>query len=108
VSGSVFHLIPNAMRPDNAIASLRAGRDGDVPVRVAYGLAEAQGTSNLAFTVDASSLGKSKILVLQSDQPLFAAMREISEPASAYAEALAGMTGNVRSLDSRILTTAQP
>ena len=60
------------------------------------------------ITGNLSSLGKSKILVLHSEQPLFATMREISEPASAYAEALAQMTGNVRSLDSKILTTAEP
>lgn len=108
VSGNVFHLLPNDSRSDNAVSSLRAGQSGDVPVRVAYGLAEAQGTAKLAFTVDATSLGKSKILVLHADQPLFPTMRTISEPAQSYADALAGLTGKVNSLDSRILTTAEP
>lgn len=108
VSGNVFHLLPNDSRADNAVSSLRAGQSGDVPVRVAYGLTEAQGTAKLAFTVDATSLGKSKILVLHADQPLFPTMRTISEPAKSYADALAGLTGKVNSLDSRILTTAEP
>ncbi|MCB2140321.1 MAG: protein kinase [Rhodobacteraceae bacterium] len=112
VSGHVFHLLPNQSRPDNSVASLRGGQAGIVPVRVAYGLAEAQGTSNLAFTVDASSLGKSKVIVLYSKAPLFATLREISEPAADYAQALADLvtsgTAAVATLDSRILTTAQP
>ena len=112
VSGHVFHLLPNQSRPDNSVGSLRGGQAGIVPVRVAYGLAEAQGTSNLAFTVDASSLGKSKVIVLYSKAPLFATLREISEPAADYAQALADLvtsgTAAVATLDSRILTTAQP
>lgn len=112
VSGNVFHLLPNQTRTDNAVAALRAGQSGEVPVRVAYGLTEAQGTAKLAFTVDASSLGKSKVMVLYAKAPLFKTMRDISEPAANYAQALAdlqsGGTASVASIDSRILTTAQP
>lgn len=112
VSGNVFHLLPNQTRPDNSVAALRGGQPGAVPVRVAYGLTEAQGTSKLAFTVDASSLGKSKVIALYAKAPLFATMREISEPAADYAQALADLvasgTTTVTSIDSRILTTAQP
>ncbi|MCV2864484.1 serine/threonine protein kinase [Defluviimonas sp. WL0075] len=112
VSGNVFHLLPNQTRTGNAVAALRAGQSGEVPVRVAYGLTEAQGTAKLAFTVDASSLGKSKVMVLYAKAPLFKTMRDISEPAANYAQALAdlqsGGTASVASIDSRILTTAQP
>ncbi|MCV2869184.1 serine/threonine-protein kinase [Defluviimonas sp. WL0002] len=112
VSGNVFHLLPNQTRTDNSVSALRGGQSGDFPVRVAYGLAEAQGTSKLAFTVDASSLGKSKVLVLYSKTPLFEKMRDISEPAATYAQALADLQAggdtSVASIDSRILTTAQP
>jgi hypothetical protein len=50
VSGNVYHLLPNINRPDNSIRSLRAGREGPVPVRVAFGLEESGGdASELAF-----------------------------------------------------------
>ncbi|AVO37674.1 serine/threonine protein kinase [Pukyongiella litopenaei] len=111
VSGNVFHLLPNINRQDNAVAGLRGGRDGDVTVRVAYPVADA-GPGQIAFTVDDSTLGKSKILVLHSTAPLFDGMRPTSESAKGYAEALqahAGVNGTrILSLDSRILETAKP
>lgn len=112
VSGNVFHLLPNINRKDNDVASLRDGQTGDATVRVAYSLKEAAENGRVAFRVDDSTLGKSKVIVLHSEQPLFAGLRPTSESATGYAEALkesfATDRSSIKSLDSRILTTARP
>jgi len=110
VSGNVFHMLPNMNRPDNAMQTLRAGASGPVTVRVAYTLAEsrASGGAKLAFQVDDTSLGKTKIMVIHSDEPIMEGLRPTTESAEGFAAALAERSGPVRSLDSRILTTAQP
>lgn len=110
VTGSVFHLLPNVNRPDNDIASLREGREGKVVIRVAYGVEEALGTTRMAFLVDDSVLGKSKVMILHSEEPVFGKMRPISESTESFAAALASEESDdalakVFSLDSRILTT---
>ncbi|MEW2915414.1 serine/threonine protein kinase, partial [Leisingera sp. JC11] len=112
VSGNVFHLLPNISRADNAVASLRDGETGEVPVRVAYSLEESASNGGIAFKVDDSTLGKSKVLVLHSAEPLFDGMRPTSESAVGFAEALKASyeadSSRIRSLDSRILVTAKP
>ncbi|MCD9149641.1 serine/threonine protein kinase [Pseudophaeobacter flagellatus] len=112
VSGNVFHLLPNISRQDNAIANLRAGAAGPVPVRVAYSLADSAENGGLAFRVDDSTLGKSRILMLHSTEPLFAGLRPTSESAVGFAESLKENSikdeGLILSLDSRILETALP
>jgi len=112
VSGNVFHLLPNISRPDNSVETLRKGRNGEVKVRVAFGLDAASTGGGIAFRVDDSSLGKSKILVLHSSAPLFDGMRPTSESAVGFAEALQvsfeADSGRILSLDSRILITARP
>jgi len=112
VSGNVFHLLPNINRQDNDIAILRDGKTGPVSVRVAYSLAESAQNGLLAFRVDDSSLGKSKVIVLHSSQPLFDGLRPTSESAAGYARALQESfeadTDSILSLDSRILVTAKP
>lgn len=110
VSGNVFHLLPNVGRPENAITALREGRDGVLPIRVAYSLTGSRPSGAIAFTVDGTSLGKSKILVVHSAQPLFPAMRPTTESALGYADALSQRAASgdqvITSLDSQILTTA--
>ena len=112
VSGNVFHLLPNLSRPDNSVETLREGRDGEVKVRVAFGLDASSTSGGIAFRVDDSSLGKSKILVLHSSAPLFDGMRPTSESAVGFAEALQSSfeadAGRILSLDSQILVTARP
>jgi len=112
VSGNVFHLLPNINRQDNGIAMLRDGQSGPFSVRVAYSLAESAQNGLLAFRVDDSSLGKSKVIVLHSAKPLFDGMRPTSESASGYARALQDHfeadAESILSLDSRILITAKP
>ena len=112
VSGSVFHLLPNLNREDNSVAALRDGRTGDVKVRVAYDIEEAAENGGLAFRVDDSTLGKSKVIVLHSSKPLFDGLRPTAESASGYAQALQDFAesneASILSLDSKILVTATP
>ncbi len=112
VSGNVFHLLPNIGRSDNSVETLRASQDGAVPLRVAYRLDEERPSGGIAFAVDGTSLGKSKILVIHSDAPLFREMRPTTESALGYAEALSKQVEAtdrlIRSLDSRILTSQNP
>jgi serine/threonine-protein kinase len=112
VSGNVFHLLPNLSRQENAIADLRDGASGPLNVRVAYTLAESALNGGLAFRVDDSTLGKSRVLVLHSSAPLFAGLRPTSESAVGFAEALKENSGRdanlILSMDSKILETALP
>lgn len=111
VSGNVYHLLPHLSRPDNSILNLRDGQDGTVPVRVAYPADNSGPAGSIAFTVDDTSLGKSKVLVIHSDAPLFRQMRPGTESAVGYAEALRDRAENsdgiIRSMDSRLLETAE-
>jgi serine/threonine-protein kinase len=109
VSGNVFHLLPNINRSDNSVQFLREGQTGPASIRVAYSIQESQQNGGLAFRVDDSTLGKSKVLVIHSSAPLFNEMRPTSESAVSYSEALLGddrnMSARIFSLDSRILET---
>ena len=113
VTGSVFHLLPNLNRPENDVETLREGKTGEVTVRVAYSLAEATGTPKMAFLVDDSIMGKSKIVVLYAPQPVFDTLRPMSESVESFAAALAGQEAQdapapLFSIDARILTTEKP
>lgn len=111
ISGNVFHLMPNLNRQDNSIKTLRAGQSGQVLVRVAFGLAQAADSGRIAFLVDDSTLGKSRILVLHSESDPFNGVRPTTESAASYANALKDARDigdlRIRSLDSGILTTAK-
>ena len=112
VSGSVFHLLPNLNRQGNDVATLRNGQSGAVTVRVTDSQSRPQQNGALVFRVDESTLGKSKIIVIHSSQPLFGGLRPSEESASGYARALQedakSGTGGIKSLDSRILVTTTP
>ncbi|MFV0512372.1 MAG: protein kinase domain-containing protein [Jhaorihella sp.] len=111
VSGNVFHLLPNLERPDNRVATLRGEVAGPVAVRVAYDVDQAP-NGRIAFRVDDTTLGKSKVIVLHSSRPLFDGLRPTTESAQSYANALQhnaeADAGSILSLDSRILETAKP
>ena len=110
VSGNVFHLLPNISREDNAVADLRKGDDGLQTIRVAYAVNSPRDNGEIAFRVDDSTVGKSKIIVIHSSAPLFDEMRPTSESALSYSEALLAQEGvsqtEIYSLDSKILTTS--
>jgi serine/threonine protein kinase len=110
VTGSVFHLLPNVNRPKNDVETLREGRTGEVLVRVTFGIEEAKGTTKMAFMVDDSVLGKSKVVVLHAADPVFESLRPIAESTDSFAAALGSQEDDsdiaeVFSVDSRILTT---
>ena len=112
VSGKVYHLLPNINRQGNDIATLRGGQPGPVKVRVADSQSNPQQNGALVFRVDESTLGKSKIIIVHSSQPLFGGLRPREESADGYARALQenaeSDTGSILSLDSRILVTTTP
>ncbi len=109
VTGNVFHLLPNTNIENNAIADLRAGQDGPVTVRLAHSLAAAVADpGKLAFEVDETSLGKTKFIVLHSEDQIFQGIRPTVESAAGFVEALRTYVGAVQTLDSRILVTAAP
>ena len=107
VSGNVFHLLPNLLVKDNNVATLRDGRNGPLSIRVAHSLADAADGSKLAFVVDDTALGKTKVIALHSDEQIFDGLRPTTESASGYATALGEHVSSVKSLDSRILTTGK-
>ena len=110
VSGNVYHVLPNMNRPEDNIATLRAGATGEFKLRVAYPLAE-NTAKTIAFTVDPTTLGKSKVIVVSSDKPLFAELRPTTESVGGYAAALkkAAEAGDlqIHAIDSRILTSVE-
>lgn len=110
VSGNVFHLLPNLSRPDNSIATLRNGQTGPVTLRVAWPLADSVASEGekIAFQVDDSALGKSRIMVIRMADDIFNGLRPTTESAESFAHALGERSGPVLSLDSRILVTAAP
>jgi eukaryotic-like serine/threonine-protein kinase len=112
VSGNVFHLLPNINREDNRVATLRNGQTGPAKVRVAFSLQESAKNGLLAFRVDDSTLGKSKVIVLHSAEPLFDGLRPTSESAEGYTRALQEYAesdaSSILSLDSRILISTRP
>lgn len=111
VSGNVYNLLPNLGRPDASVAGLRNGMPGDVAIRVAYSIAQSKENGGLAFSVDDTTLGKSKILVLYSDKPVFDDPRPTTESVEGFAAALAERAEQGKldglSLSSRILVTQQ-
>ena len=109
VSGNVYHLLPNMNRAAHDVAKLRAGAKGDFKLRIAYPVAQNADPSRIAFLIDPTTLGKSKVVVIHSDQPLFTELRPTTESVGGYAAALkkeaeAG-TLQIRSISSAILTS---
>ena len=109
MSGNVYHLLPNLNRKDNAVKDLRGGKAGDVNVRIAYPLSDNKDPSHVAFTVDATTLGKSKVVVILSEKPLFPELRPTTESVGGFAEALKKKVDDgslqILSINSRILTS---
>ena len=109
VSGNVYHLLPNLNRKDSSVTALRHGAAGDAKVRVAYPLSDNKDPSHIAFSVDATTLGKTKILVIHSEKPLFPELRPTTESVGGFAEALKKAVDDgslqILSINSRILTS---
>ena len=106
VSGKVYHLLPFVSRPDNSVDTLRGNEFDKVEVRVTF---DEDSSEPMKFEVTDELVGKSKLLVIHSEAPLFRELRPGTESAVGYAEALSErateVEGLIRSLDSRIITT---
>lgn len=112
ISGKVYNLLPNQARPEQALARLGA-LDGAVRrIRVLYPPRETSATdySRPGVSVDAT-FGKTLVLVLQTDKPLFATLRPIEELVELFAkglrEALDSGGTRVVSVTSRLIDTKQ-
>jgi eukaryotic-like serine/threonine-protein kinase len=117
VSGNIFHLLPRNDRKNNSVSWLRDGQDGPLTVRMTYPL-DAEGESvSLAepgFKVDETQLGKSRIIVIHSENQIFPkdddgedALRP-SESVGSFTDALlneAVDSANILSVDGHILIT---
>ena len=111
VSDTVINLLPRRTNPDSSVAALRAGQGGDVTLRLTYPYQEALDDplkTKIGFQVGDDALGKSKIVVIHSDRPLFDVMEPRSTETQALVKALKELQTNpgIRSVDSFILTTA--
>lgn len=109
VSGNAFNLLPNAYNEENAIAALRNGRTGPVTIRLSHPLADAEAAAGdlLAFNVDESTLGESRVLVLYAMEPIFDGARPTTLSVEALAEEVRRLEAPVNTLDSRALITAE-
>ena len=89
VSGNLFNILPNINRQEHALAEIGAVAEGMRDVRVAHSLAEqAQDGRRLAFLVD-DTFGKTLVMALHTDRPLFGELRPTNESVRAFAEDLA-------------------
>ncbi len=88
VTGNLFNVLPNIKRQDNALSSLGTISDGMRTIRVAYSTADgAADPAKLSFAVD-NTFGRSLIIALQTDRPLFSQLRPTTESTKSFAEDL--------------------
>ena len=111
VTGNLFNILPNIGRPDNALAAIGTLDGGVRDIRVAYSSAEAAADpGKLAFTVD-DTFGKSLVIAMHTDAPLFAVMRPTTESVESFAQGLREVIakGDVKvlSVTSRLIDTRQ-
>ncbi|AJC83151.1 protein kinase-like domain-containing protein (plasmid) [Rhizobium etli bv. phaseoli str. IE4803] len=102
VTGNLFNVLPNIKRPDNALAGLGTVSDGMRTIRVAYSTADgATDPAKLSFAVD-NTFGRSLIIAMQTDRPLFAQLRPTTESTKSFAEDLHAViaSGNVSILST--------
>ncbi len=109
VTGNLFNVLPNIKRPDHALARIGSVSGGMRTIRVAYPAAEgAADPSKLSFSVDAT-FGRSLIIVMQTDQPLFPQLRPTTESTKSFAEDLRAAIANghlsILSMSTRLIDT---
>ena len=107
VTGNLYNLLPNIGRPQSAVAELGEVAAGIRRVRVAHSLAEARDDpSKPAFTVD-ENFGRSLLIVIHSDRPLFDTLRPTTETIASFSEDLGRVlqAGQVRivSIATRVI-----
>ncbi|MCA1490716.1 serine/threonine protein kinase [Ensifer sp. NBAIM29] len=109
VTGNLFNVLPNIKRPDHALASLGTVSEGMRTIRVAYPTAEgAVDPAKLSFAVD-STFGRSLVIVMQTNQPLFPDLRPTTESTKSFAEDLRAVIAaghvSVLSMTTRLIDT---
>jgi eukaryotic-like serine/threonine-protein kinase len=88
VTGNVYNLLPNINRRDNTLRNIGEVEEGLRRIRVAYSEAErAEDTRRLAFEIE-ETFGKSQVIVVHSNEPLFTQLRPTTESVDSFAEAL--------------------
>ncbi len=109
VTGNLFNVLPNIKRPDHALADLGTVSEGMRTIRVAYSTAE--GTidpAKLSFAVD-NTFGRSLVIVLQTNLPLFQQLRPTTESTKSFAEDLREVIASGRvsilSMTTRLIDT---
>ncbi len=105
--GTVFHLLPNLNRRDNAVVDLRGVRSGAVSARVAWPDAESRGAAKVGVVLDDSARGQGMVVVLQAQVPIFDGLRPMIEPAAGFAAALRALdaAGGTVAMSTRTFTT---
>jgi hypothetical protein len=109
VTGNLFNVLPNIKRPDHALAQIGTVSGGMRSIRVAYPTAEgAADPAKLSFAVDAT-FGRSLIIVMQTDQPLFPQLRPTTESTKSFAEDLRAVIAaghvSILSMTTRLIDT---
>lgn len=109
VTGNLFNILPNVLHPENAVAGLGTVDGGMRDVRVAWSLAEQkEDRKRLSFTVD-DTFGKSLVVALRTDAPLFPVMRPTTESIESFANdaraALADGQVKILSVSTRLIDT---
>jgi hypothetical protein len=86
VADKAYNLLPSDTRPETALSALGEVAGGLRTIRVAFPEAEG-GAGRPAFVID-ETFGKSLLIALVTDRPLFDVPRPLEESAAAFGEAL--------------------
>ncbi len=111
VTGNLYNILPNIGRPDNVLADIGTLDGGVRDIRVAYSSQEkAADPGKLSFNVD-DTFGKSLVIAMHTDRPLFEVPRPTTESVESFADGLREVIakGEVRilSVTSRLIDTRQ-
>jgi hypothetical protein len=109
VTGNLFNVLPNIKRPDHALAEIGTVTDGMRTIRVAYPTSEgAADPAKLTFAVD-NTFGRTLIIAMQTDQPLFPQLRPTTESTKSFAEDLRAVVApghvSILSMTTRLIDT---
>ncbi|WP_198521780.1 serine/threonine protein kinase [Sagittula sp. P11] len=78
VQGVVYNLLPNRLAPEHSVAALRETAE-DGRIRVAFSEAVARAETRVAFRVDDSVIGRSRVVAFHTREPLFEGNRKVTE-----------------------------
>jgi hypothetical protein len=107
-TGKVFNILPNIHNEEQALGALGVVEGGLRRVRVLHRLADLANDPNLmAMRVTDADFGKSMVVAILSDRPLFPTRRPTEESVASFVAALsetrAADPGNLRAVATRLL-----